>query len=207
MSQAAFPASSPARPHLHSSPPKASPQRGNANESPVGKRNEAVPQSSKMANLVNSQQQQILPSGPTIPSPARPPQVPVTSNTQSPLQQASAPSVTATSSASDSPSKSPQLRSLEPPDNITQFVTMITRGDYGLGLDLEKISASGGASVKRIKEMPPGVINPAQACIPPIKEGDVIVGVNGKRCVIFAEVVKEIRASGSSIELRIDRKQ
>ena len=53
--------------------------------------------------------------------------------------------------------------------------------------------------------MPPGVINPATICFPPIKEGDLIIGVNGKKCQMFAEVVKEIRASGGSIELVIER--
>ena len=110
------------------------------------------------------------------------------------------------SSSSDNTSKLWNVRMHEPP-NIVQFATSIVRGEYGLGLDLEKIHATGGASVKRIKEMPPGVVNPALACYPPMKEGDIIIGVNGKRCAAFAEVVKEIRASAGSIELRIERTQ
>ena len=103
--------------------------------------------------------------------------------------------------------RSPPQRELREPSNIVQFTTTVVRGDYGLGLDLEKIHATGGASVKRIKEMPSGIMNPALAAYPPIKVEDVIVGVNGKRCTIFAEVVKEIRASEGSIELTIERKQ
>lgn len=73
-----------------------------------------------------------------------------------------------------------------------------------MGLDLLK-TAEGNTAVKKIKDMPPGVINPATICFPPIKEGDLIIGVNGKKCQMFAEVVKEIRASGGSIELVIER--
>ena len=53
--------------------------------------------------------------------------------------------------------------------------------------------------------MPPGVVNPAQVCYPPIKEGDCIIGVNGKRMSTFVDVVKEIRTSGATIELMIER--
>ena len=103
--------------------------------------------------------------------------------------------------------RSPVQQELKEPSDIIQFSTTIVRGEYGLGLDLEKVHATGGASVKRVKEMPPGVVNPALASYPPIKVGDIIVGVNGKRCTVFAEVVKEIRASGASVELMIDRQQ
>ena len=78
------------------------------------------------------------------------------------------------------------------------------RGDHGLGLDLMKTS-DGNTAVKKIKEMLPGVVNPALICFPPIKEGDLIIGVNGKKCSTFTEVVKEIRAAGGSIELIIER--
>ena len=79
------------------------------------------------------------------------------------------------------------------------------RGEHGLGLDLQK-SPEGSTTVKKIKEMPPGVVNPALICYPPIKEGDHIIGVNGKKCASFADVVKEIRSAGGTIELVIERR-
>lgn len=73
-----------------------------------------------------------------------------------------------------------------------------------MGLDLAK-SKEGKAVVSSFKELPAGAVNPALQCVPPIKPGDVIVGVNGENCETFAEAVKLIRASSGAVTLRLFR--
>ena len=80
----------------------------------------------------------------------------------------------------------------------------VTKGPHGIGLDLVKSSA-GKAAVQRLKEMPPGVVNPASQSRPPFRTGDIIVGVNGQPCGTFAETIKMIRALEGVITLQIER--
>eukprot|EP00602_Paraphysomonas_sp_CaronLab_P011509 CAMPEP_0185040382 /NCGR_PEP_ID=MMETSP1103-20130426/38364_1 /TAXON_ID=36769 /ORGANISM="Paraphysomonas bandaiensis, Strain Caron Lab Isolate" /LENGTH=2494 /DNA_ID=CAMNT_0027579655 /DNA_START=336 /DNA_END=7820 /DNA_ORIENTATION=+ len=85
--------------------------------------------------------------------------------------------------------------------------TSVTKGQHGIGLDLTK-SADGRAHIQRFKEMPAGVVNPAAQCNPPIKPGDIIVGVNGKSCSTFAEVIKTIRGlEGAVVTLQLERSE
>ena len=86
----------------------------------------------------------------------------------------------------------------------TRVRTRVTKGEHGIGLDLAK-TADGGVFVTRLKDMPPGVVNPAASCTPPINAGDVIVGVNGQPCALFADVVKAIRGASGVIELLLER--
>jgi hypothetical protein len=80
------------------------------------------------------------------------------------------------------------------PASPTIFKTTVVKGDLGIGLDLSK-NVDGGVSITRLKEMPPGVVNPASQCNPPIASGDIIIGVNGQMCTSFNDVVKLIRAA------------
>ena len=55
--------------------------------------------------------------------------------------------------------------------------------------------------------MPAGAINPASLCNPAILPGDLIIGVNGVDCPIFADAVKALKAPevGSKIILKLQR--
>ena len=85
-----------------------------------------------------------------------------------------------------------------------RFTTTVVRGEHGIGLDLGK-TVAGMSIVQRLKEMPPGVVNPASICYPPIKAGDRIIGVNGKACELFTDVVREIKAAEGTIEISFER--
>ena len=78
------------------------------------------------------------------------------------------------------------------------------KGEHGLGLDLTK-SRDNRAVVTAFKAMPNNAPNPALQCVPPIKIGDVIVGVNGEACASFADAVKLIRATNGAVTLRLLR--
>lgn len=82
--------------------------------------------------------------------------------------------------------------------------TTVRKGPHGIGLDLTKTS-NGRANIQRFKDLPDGAVNPAAQCVPAIKPGDVIIGVNGKSCATFAEVIKTIRAIDGEIILQLER--
>ncbi len=86
----------------------------------------------------------------------------------------------------------------------TKIRTKVTKGENGIGLDLSK-TPEGGVMITRLKEMAAGVINPASLCNPAILAGDIIVGVNGEACFLFADVVKAIRGGVGIIELVLER--
>lgn len=86
----------------------------------------------------------------------------------------------------------------------THIVVSVTKGEHGIGLDLGK-SATGMAAVQRLKEMPPGIVNPASLCKPAILPNDIIVEVNGSPAPTFMEAVKLIRASEGTIRLKLER--
>lgn len=118
---------------------------------------------------------------------------PVTSATPLTQQEARKPSVPSSSTAS---SNGPTKR---------RVVTSVDKGEQGIGLDLGK-TKEGAASVLRLKDFPPDVVNPASLCSPAILPGDVIVAVNGQACATFADAVKLIRATGSgSVQLTLER--
>jgi hypothetical protein len=187
-SQAAFPASSPSKDYARAAVTpvgSATPPPVRTSSNPFDDRQSApIPQPSKIIKLVNSSQSTTVAGNvqaPTARKESLPPQPQI---------------VAKDTTAEETPTTTRP--------STVKFATVVVRGEHGLGLDLEK-TAEGGAAVKRIKDMP-GVVNPAQICYPPIKEGDTIIGVNGKKCHVFADVVKEIRASGGSIEIGIERK-
>lgn len=82
--------------------------------------------------------------------------------------------------------------------------TFVEKGELGLGLDLGK-NRTGHGQVLRFKEFPPGVVNPASLCNPPIIVGDVIIGVNRTRCDTLSDAVKVIRGATGTIELTFER--
>lgn len=82
--------------------------------------------------------------------------------------------------------------------------TFVEKGELGLGLDLGK-AKTGHGQVLRFKELPPGVVNPASLCDPPIMIGDVILGVNRTRCDTLSDAVKVIRGASGRIELTFER--
>jgi pyruvate/2-oxoglutarate dehydrogenase complex dihydrolipoamide acyltransferase (E2) component len=84
------------------------------------------------------------------------------------------------------------------------FSTTVRKGEHGIGLDLTK-TANGRANIQRFKELPNAAVNPALQCNPPIKPNDVIIGVNGKACATFADVIKTIRALDGEITLQLER--
>lgn len=86
-----------------------------------------------------------------------------------------------------------------------RVTTSVEKGDLGIGLDLGK-SPAGEAQVLRLKELPPGVVNPASLSVPAILPMDVIVAVDGQPCATFAEAVKLIRATGlGKVQLTLER--
>ena len=66
-------------------------------------------------------------------------------------------------------------------------------------------TTDGRVVIQRFKELPPGVINPAQKAVPKIKPGDVITGINGERSESFAECVQAIRSCVGVVELELER--
>jgi hypothetical protein len=106
-----------------------------------------------------------------------------------------------TAAASVAPSVAPT----SPPGPKT-VTTSVTKGEHGIGLDLVK-SSNGRACIQKLKEMPPGVANPASLCSPPILPGDIIVGVNGRASGLFADTIKIIRGleNGRPISLQLER--
>lgn len=59
--------------------------------------------------------------------------------------------------------------------------------------------------IKRFKELPDGVENPAKKAVPQIRVGDMIVGVNGVECDTFAQIVEAIRSSAHHVTLILYR--
>jgi C-terminal processing protease CtpA/Prc len=107
-------------------------------------------------------------------------------------------------------SVSPTTRLLSTPSSITTpkkkyyYRTVIQKGEYGIGLDLGK-TEDGRVLVQRLKELPPGVINPASRANPPVKAGDFIVSVQGQTGLSFADTVKVIRSSTGGIDMGLER--
>lgn len=87
-------------------------------------------------------------------------------------------------------------------DGAVVLSTTITRGKHGIGIDLGKNRAR-EAVIQKLKTMPDGSANPAEACNPPLTKGDRIVGVDGCMCEIFEEVVTAIKKSMASSD-RLD---
>lgn len=85
-----------------------------------------------------------------------------------------------------------------------QITTTVVKGEHGLGLDLTK-SRDNMPVITAFKAMPNNVPNPALQCVPPIKVGNIIVGVNGEACGSFADAVKLIRATNGAVTLRLLR--
>ena len=87
-----------------------------------------------------------------------------------------------------------------------RFVVAINKGAAGLGLDIGKI-ASGGCMIRRLKEMPGGVPNPAAACKVKLLGGDMIVGVNGQNIEEFGAIVAVIKSlpQECTVKLLIER--
>ena len=86
-----------------------------------------------------------------------------------------------------------------------RFVVTINKGADGLGLDIGKV-ASGGCMIRRLKDLG-GKANPAAACVPALKAGDMIVGVNGQEVQEFGAVVAVIKAlpAVATVRLLIER--
>lgn len=104
------------------------------------------------------------------------------------------------------PEPSPVRRPSETSAGPRIINTAVMKGEHGIGLDLVK-SSNGRACIQKLKEMPPGVVNPASLCTPAILPGDIIVGVNGKPSGLFADTIKMIRAleNGRPINLQLER--
>jgi DnaJ family protein C protein 13 len=90
--------------------------------------------------------------------------------------------------------------------HANRFVVTINKGTDGLGLDIGKI-ASGGCMIRRLKEIPGGRPNPAAACVPALKAGDMIVGVNEQEIEEFGAVVAVIKGlpAVATVTLLIER--
>lgn len=59
--------------------------------------------------------------------------------------------------------------------------------------------------IQRLKDLGPGIVNPAAMCNPPVLSGDAIVGVNGVEVKTFVDIVKAIRGATGRVELWIER--
>ena len=105
-----------------------------------------------------------------------------------------------TSSAANLPPPPPP-----PPPSKVKITTSVVKGENGIGLDLGK-GKDGEATVLKLKDFGPGIVNPASLCNPPILPGDVIVAVNGVPCLLFADAVKLIRGSEGTIKLTLERR-
>jgi len=82
-----------------------------------------------------------------------------------------------------------------------RFVVTIQKGADGLGLDIGKI-ASGGCMIRRLKDLS-GRPNPAAACVPSLKAGDMIIGVNGQELQDFGAIVAVIKALPAVAEVQL----
>ena len=84
--------------------------------------------------------------------------------------------------------------------------TAVIKGELGVGLDLGK-TPTGQAFVQKLKDFPPGTVNPASRSVPAIMPGDIIVGVDGVDCGQFSDVVTAIRSVdvAKTIKLKLER--
>jgi hypothetical protein len=92
--------------------------------------------------------------------------------------------------------------SIRPPTLVVDVTLM--KGSHGIGLDLGA-AADTSAIIRRFKELPPDVPNPALSCSPEILVGDVIVAVNGVECPSLMDAVNAIRSSGEAVTLSLRR--
>lgn len=84
------------------------------------------------------------------------------------------------------------------------YHTVIIKGEHGLGLDLGK-TKDGRVVVQRLKDFPPGVVNPASLAIPKIRAGDFVIAINGALNLTFQDTVAAIRASHGTVEIELER--
>jgi hypothetical protein len=98
----------------------------------------------------------------------------------------------------------PPVASATPPAANSPFAVIIIKGEHGIGLDIGR-TADSGCVIQRLKDMPPGVVNPASRCVPALVPGDLIIGVNGTKMVGFNDIVKAIRSSGEEVKLLVSR--
>lgn len=82
--------------------------------------------------------------------------------------------------------------------------TVIIKTEYGIGLDLAQC-LDDRAVIRRFKDMPEGVTNPATLCDPPIEPGDVIDCVNGVPCPTIFHTAEAIKKSENIVKLTIHR--
>jgi C-terminal processing protease CtpA/Prc len=132
--------------------------------------------------------------------------VPVSSASPAPATHAVAASVPAPVAAAPAPATATATATTAASSTPPLFTAAIIKGEHGIGLDIWR-TTDNGCVVQRLKDMPPGVPNPAAKCVPPIKTGDLIIGVNGTKMVAFNDIVKAIRASGADVKLLISRPQ
>ena len=92
--------------------------------------------------------------------------------------------------------------SIRPPTVVVNVTVM--KGSHGIGLDLGT-AADTSAIIRRFKELPPDVPNPALSCSPEIRPGDIIVAVNGIECPSLMDAVNAIRSSGEAVTLSLRR--
>ena len=78
------------------------------------------------------------------------------------------------------------------------------KGPHGLGLDISK-SIDGRVVVRRFKDLPDGVINPATLCNPPINVGDTITHVNGVPYFTVNDAAMAMKNSAATVLLTIER--
>lgn len=82
--------------------------------------------------------------------------------------------------------------------------TVVVKGSLGIGLDLSS-TADGRAVIRRLKAMPPGVVNPATLCHPPTMPGDIIIAVNNSPYSTLSDTVAAIKSSGEEVKLKLLR--
>ena len=88
--------------------------------------------------------------------------------------------------------------------SAAKYIVEVTKGEYGIGLDLVK-SSSGKAYIQKLKEMPDGISNPAATCVPPVRPGYTITAVNGAACTSFSDTIKMIRSATGVIRLQLEQ--
>ena len=139
-----------------------------------------------------------------------PPPVYTTNSTTSPLQSQPQPQqqavvpVPALTSAVPAPAPAVAAAPAATAATASPFTAIIIKGEHGIGLDIGR-TADSGCVIQRLKDMPPGVVNPASRCVPALVPGDVIIGVNGTKMVGFNDIVKAIRSSGEEVKLLVSR--
>jgi hypothetical protein len=84
------------------------------------------------------------------------------------------------------------------------IVTFITKTEHGIGLDLAQC-LDDRAVIRRFKQMPEGVTNPATLSDPAVEPGDVIDCVNDIPCPTILHVAEAIRSSENIVKLTIHR--